>query len=105
MIHSPMPATDLPFHSPAGTAYRPQWMKSPNLASRNHFILASWLAGAGKGGGRVCARPAEARTVVIAKTREFMRFIANLYWRTNGREGQSAGIRDQGSGTGAAPDA
>src|SRR4051794_6361809 len=46
-------------------------MKSPNLASRNHFILASWEAGAGKALGRVCAAAAEARAIVIVKIRLF----------------------------------
>src|SRR6266851_2504855 len=36
MIHSPIPGTGLPFHSPAGMAYRPQWMNIPNRASCHH---------------------------------------------------------------------
>src|SRR5882724_6486201 len=41
MFHSPIPAMGCPFHSPAGMAYRPQWMNRPNLAWRNHCILSS----------------------------------------------------------------
>src|SRR5205814_2688455 len=41
MIHSPMPGIGWTFHSPAGMAYRPQWMKRPNLASRNHCMRSS----------------------------------------------------------------
>src|SRR4051812_22942809 len=41
MIHSPKPVLRSPFHSPAGMAYRPQWMKRPYLASRNHCIFSS----------------------------------------------------------------
>src|SRR4051794_28730201 len=72
IIHSPRPAIFSPFHSPAGTAYRPQWMKRPNLASRNHFILASCEGGAGSGFGRFCAFVARTHTVVSDKIRLFM---------------------------------
>src|SRR3954471_17979785 len=47
MIHSPRPTERWPFHSPAGIAYRPQWMKRPYFASRNHsrrFSLAGSTA-------------------------------------------------------------
>src|SRR5947208_5110957 len=41
MIHSPSPGTARPFHSPAASAYRPQWMKRPYFASRNHLRRCS----------------------------------------------------------------
>src|SRR4029453_2535180 len=54
MIHSPIPGIRLPFHSPAGIAYRPQWMKRPYFASWNQarrFAFAGsarWAAAAGQ---------------------------------------------------------
>ena len=41
MIHSPIPPIGLPFHSPAGIAYSPQWMNIPNRPSRHQAIRAS----------------------------------------------------------------
>src|SRR3982751_1320687 len=43
MIHSPMRLIWWPLYVPAGTAYTPQWMKSPKRASRHHFMRSSLL--------------------------------------------------------------
>src|ERR1700760_3825884 len=45
MIHSPIPGTSLPFHLPAGIAYRPQWINMPNRASLNHRMRSFFSAG------------------------------------------------------------
>ena len=41
MIHSPMPGTSSPSQTPAGMAYRPQWMNIPKRASR-HQVNPGW---------------------------------------------------------------
>src|SRR6266496_3280054 len=80
MIHSPMPAMGFPFHSPAGIAYRPQWMKRPNLASRNHFIFASWEVGADCAAAARIAKAATSRPTAAAAVRrpDFMLMIEIL---------------------------
>src|SRR5688500_9668207 len=50
MIHSPWLL--LAPHSPAGTAYRPQWMKRPNLALLNQANFSA------RGGSAACAAAA-----------------------------------------------
>jgi len=67
MIHSPMPAICWPFHVPAGIAYRPQWMNSPNFASRNHFIFSSWDIGLAARTGRVTAPTAVAAAITHSR--------------------------------------
>jgi len=65
MIHSPMPAIFLPFHSPAGIAYSPQWMNMPNRASRHQAIRASCCCLVSAGGASA-AQTAVAHSIHIA---------------------------------------
>ena len=51
MIHSPRPSDRFPCHSPAGMAYRPQWMNRPYFASRNHSRRFSLAGSGGRGAG------------------------------------------------------
>src|SRR6266508_1097496 len=64
ITHSPSPGERLPFHSPAGIAYNPQWMKRPYLASRNH---SSRFSRAGSGGLGACAQRCETMHVTAAQ--------------------------------------
>ena len=77
MIHSPMPGICLPFHSPAGIAYRPQWMNIPKRASRNHFIRSWFVSAVLDAANRtirqiVCNKNAahEQSRIMISKTHE-----------------------------------
>ncbi len=81
MIHSPMPGTYRPFHSPAGMAYRPQWMKRPNLASRNQASRACFAAGESASGacGAPCAMGAESASVRPRSGRIRERVMAESY--------------------------
>jgi hypothetical protein len=65
ITHSPRPSDRLPFHSPAGRAYSPQWMKRPYFASRNHSRRFSF---AGSRGALVCARGCPIRNAKPAQT-------------------------------------
>ena len=67
MIHSPMPGTGFPFHSPAGIAYRPQWMNRPNFASRNQASRASF-AGSAAGAGWAAARGPARRRIAVDRS-------------------------------------
>src|SRR5579863_8329666 len=87
MIHSPSPGTICPFHSPAGMAYRPQWINKPNLACRNHCIFASWEAD-----GAACPKAGTAYAV-NARTAQYLvneRMTIHCCTRPGTATGQSA---------------
>src|SRR5262245_9011984 len=74
ITHSPRPSERLPFHWPAGIAYKPQWMNRPYFASRNHSRRFSRAGSAGRGLGD-CASSWVIRNAKTAKTAEIL-FIA-----------------------------
>src|SRR4051812_36453234 len=80
MIHSPISLDRLPLYSPAGTAYRPQWMNMPKRASRHHAMRESDAAPPAAG---ACVRAAAAAERIRTAVRR-ARFMQDSSWSAAG---------------------
>src|ERR1044071_2116093 len=97
IIHSPIPLTGFPFHSPPGIAYRPQWINMPNRASRNHPMRwsCSALASAGIAADTLTDANATKNTLNNKKVNAaiFRQCLGGLIWKGVIRFGFSWNVR------------